>query len=387
MTLASQSAVVLRRARTYEVEHEVASTLQRAMLPESLPEPMGFRVQGRYRAATGHLDVGGDWFDAVELGVDRLALVVGDVVGRGLPAATAMGQLRTAWRALVVHGAEPGEAMEGLEAFAASTIGAECTTVAAAVIDGGRGVVRYACAGHLPPLVVSRDGRTRYLTQGRRPPLGVTEPGRLVEGVEPFYPGETLLLYTDGLVERRHETLDDGLARLSTVASGLVEQTTDRMSDELIDRLTRGSALADDVALLVVRALPVMRRSTPARPERLADMRAEMRSWLGSQGVADAVIADVVLAAGEAAANSLEHGYVGRADAGPLEWGMSLEAGRGIVVSVRDRGTWRGAGADPDRGNGLKLIRALMDDVDIDSSARGTTVTMSRRIEDRHAVV
>jgi len=189
------------------------------------------------------------------------------------------------------------------------------------------------------------------------------------------------------LIERRNETLDDGLARLSTVVSGLVEQSADRMSDELIDRLTRGSALGDDVALLVVRALPMVRQSAPARPELLADMRTEMRSWLGSQGVPDAVIEDVVLAAGEAAANALEHAYVGRTDVGSLEWGMSLEPGRGIVVSVRDHGTWRGAGADPDRGNGLKLIRALMDDVDVDSSGIGTTVMMSRRIEGRHAVV
>jgi serine phosphatase RsbU (regulator of sigma subunit) len=228
---------------------EVAVTLQRAVLgPTVLPD--GFAVH--YEPATGTLEVGGDWYDVVDLPGGRYGVVVGDVVGRGLPAAAVMGQLRSAGRALLLESNSPAHVLSALDRFAALVPGAVCSTVFCAVVDPAAGTLRYSSAGHVPAIVVDADGRSRFLTAAGALPLAVVEDLVRPEADVVLTPGSTLLLYTDGLVERRDEDLDQGMARaVAALAEGrhlppaqLVGVLTDQLLDDSPD---------DDVALLLYR--------------------------------------------------------------------------------------------------------------------------------------
>jgi len=236
------------RERTLLAElSQVALTLQRAILgPVVLPE--GFVV--RYEPAVSQ--VGGDWYDVVALPGGRYGVVVGDVVGHGLDAAAVMGQLRSAARALLLQDGRPARVLESLDRFAALLPGARCTTVFCAVVDPERGEVVYASAGHLPAMVAEADGHSRLLDQALFVPLGVLPSARREETTAVLPAGATLLLYTDGLVERRGESLDVGLRR---AAAALVAHRESPL-EEVADRLARdlvGEEPDDDIALLVYR--------------------------------------------------------------------------------------------------------------------------------------
>ena len=228
---------------------EVAVTLQRAVLgPTSLPA--GFAVH--YEPATGTLEVGGDWYDVVDLPDGRYGVVVGDVVGRGLAAAAVMGQLRSAGRALLLESHSPAHVLWALDRFAALVPGAAVSTVFCAVVDPRDGTVRYSSAGHPPAMVVQADGTSSFLEDASSLPLSVREHLLRPEADVVLQRGSTLLLYTDGLVERRDEELDEGMARAADVlADGrhlppaeLAELLTKRLLDDAPD---------DDVAFLLYR--------------------------------------------------------------------------------------------------------------------------------------
>ena len=243
---AERAAAEQERSRYFS---EVAVTLQRAVLaPTVLPE--GFAAH--YAPATRTLEVGGDWYDVVHLADGRYGVVVGDVVGRGLGAAAVMGQLRSAARALLLESRSPAQVLSALDTFAERTPGALCTTVFCGVVDHSTGRVRYSSAGHLPAVVADPDGGTRLLEEARGLPLAVEPCRERSESDADLSPGSTLLLYTDGLVERRDEPLDDGVGRAAEVlaAHGALPP------EELAETLTRellGSARDDDVAFLVYR--------------------------------------------------------------------------------------------------------------------------------------
>jgi serine phosphatase RsbU (regulator of sigma subunit) len=229
---------------------EVAVTLQRAVLgPTVLPE--GFAVH--YEPASGTLEVGGDWYDVVDLPDGRYGVVVGDVVGRGLPAAAVMGQLRSAIRALLLESHSPAHVLAALDRFAELVPGASCSTVCCAVVDPGAGTLRYSSAGHVPAIVVDADGASRYLTAAGSLPLAV-----VADLVRPQHdvvlaPGSTLLLYTDGLVERRDEDLDAGMARATTALRDGRHLPPVELAGLLTDQLL-SDAPDDDVAFLVYRS-------------------------------------------------------------------------------------------------------------------------------------
>jgi serine phosphatase RsbU (regulator of sigma subunit) len=228
---------------------DVAVTMQRAVLgPTVLPE--GFAVH--YEPATGTLEVGGDWYDVVDLPGGRYGVVVGDVVGRGLDAAAVMGQLRSAGRALLLESQSPAHVLMALDRFAALVPGAAVSTVFCAVIDPRKGTVRYSCAGHLPAIVVDEDGASRVLGDASSLPLAVVDGLERPEQGAVLAPGSTLLLYTDGLIERRDQVLDEGMAR---VVEALTEGRSLAPAD-LADRLTDillADAPDDDVAFLLYR--------------------------------------------------------------------------------------------------------------------------------------
>jgi phosphoserine phosphatase RsbU/P len=231
---------------------DVALQLQRSLLAGGLTEGPGYTVVTRYRPAAEDLEVGGDWYDAFLLpGRDVVNVSVGDVVGRGISAACAMGQIRSAARALAMSGMGPARTLDLLDAFVERVHDAHAATVVCAEMDPVDRWVRYACAGHLPPLVVHPDGTADYLWDGRSTPLAAirkSEPRP--SGEVTLEPGSRLLLYTDGLIERRDQDLDQGMGRLARTASDLAALRPDDMVDELMVAMLRDEKVRDDVCVL-----------------------------------------------------------------------------------------------------------------------------------------
>jgi serine phosphatase RsbU (regulator of sigma subunit) len=228
---------------------DVAVTLQRAVLGPTVL-PAGFAVH--YEPATGTLEVGGDWYDVVDLPDGRYGVVVGDVVGRGLPAAAVMGQLRSAGRALLLESRSPAHVLSALDRFAELVPGAAVSTVLCAVIDPREGVLRYSSAGHPPAILVEDDGRTRLLEEAASLPLAVVDGLQRPEAEVVLPAGSTLLLYTDGLIERRDEVLDQGIGRATDALSEGHHLGPAELGTLLTERLL-GDAPDDDVAFVLFR--------------------------------------------------------------------------------------------------------------------------------------
>ncbi|MEW6583569.1 MAG: SpoIIE family protein phosphatase, partial [Actinomycetota bacterium] len=376
--LAARAGVAVERAGLFEREHAIAQELQRSLLGPPPASGDDVLVAARYRPGVSGMEIGGDWHDVIRLPDGCVGAAVGDVVGRGLHAAAAMGRLRSALAALASVSDGPAQLLDRLEWFAEGLEGARLATVAYAVIDPVDGRVRYSCAGHPPPLVVSPDGTARFLWDGRSGPIGAFAARRGREAAEALPPGASLLLYSDGLFERRGEPVDAGLERLRTVAARCVAPDVERMADDVVAEMLAGRAQTDDVVLLVIRLTatrePAFTRRFPARPEELAPLRRAVRAWLAQVGVDGGAAQDLILAMGEAAANAVEHAYPrGRGD---VEVRMRLAADGGVSVVVADQGEWRDPPAPGVRGRGTALIRALMDDVAIERRGGGTEVRM-----------
>jgi PAS domain S-box-containing protein len=378
VALASQS---VERAHLYELEHTVAATLQESLLPNSLPEDGRVTVATRYIPGSQELDVGGDWYDVVHVTDDRIGVAIGDVVGHGLDAASAMGQLRSALRSLALMGEGPATVIRGLDRFARSIRPSTVATVVYAEIDLASNQVRYACAGHPPPLVLVGT-RVRELMDGRTTPLAaLPEPPSTEEGVDAFLPGSLLLLYSDGLIERRGEPLDVGMERLRTLLSAVPSDDPETLADRLLEDLTGDIPQDDDVALLCLRSMArsgSLTTSLPADPAALSELRATVRAWLVAQGVPPDTHDDIVLACDEACANAIEHAFE-RGPGHPIRVELRREDDD-VAIAITDVGTWRAGPPYVDRGRGIEIMRAVMDDVDIRSNDAGTVVTLRRRI-------
>jgi serine phosphatase RsbU (regulator of sigma subunit) len=244
-----------------ERERQVALALQRAMLPEPRLELSGLEVAMRYRPAENALYVGGDWFDVVQLADDAVALAVGDVVGKGLEAAAIMGQLRSALSA-ATHGADgPPEALDTLDRYARTVDGALGTTVVQVRLDRSRGTVRYSRAGHLPPLVVTEDGEVSFLDEAAGPPLGAGfDDDRHPKAQAPFPARATLVLYTDGLIEQRGRSIDEGFAALADAVRRHIDADVEALAEAILEDLHDRRPAPDDTALVIARS------TAPAEP-------------------------------------------------------------------------------------------------------------------------
>lgn len=308
--LGGRLAQGLARARRIDQQRETALALQHALLgPDRLPE--GFAA--RYEPAVPPLEVGGDWYDTVPLPDGRTGIIVGDCVGRGLAAASVMGQLRSACRALLLRDPAPARALAALDAFAATVPGAVCTTVFCGVLDPATGELRHSSAGHPPGVLVRADGSTLLLEGGRSLPLAV-RPGLPRPEATVVLPGRsTLLLYTDGLVERRRGSLAAGIAEAARAVGSGGHLPTAELPDHVTGRMAPGEGYEDDVAVLLYRQPGRLELSLSARPEEAATARAALRGWLTGCGVPAGAARAAAAAGGEAFTGALS----GAPPAGP----------------------------------------------------------------------
>jgi len=249
LDLARRGALALDNARRYAFERDLAVTLQRSLLPRDLPVGPGYRASARYLAGARGTQVGGDWYDVVEVG-DALVLVVGDVVGRGVQAAAVMGQLQATARAYALDGHGPAAVLTRLDRVAHSVPDLHFTTCAVARLEPATGALLVCSAGHLPPVVAHAGGGARLLDVEPGRPLGVGG-GQYVDAPESLPDGAVLLLYTDGLVEERGASLTDGLDRLVSALSAPV-RSADEACDRVLLALGRDAGSDDDTALLAV---------------------------------------------------------------------------------------------------------------------------------------
>jgi anti-sigma regulatory factor (Ser/Thr protein kinase) len=251
------------------------------------------------------------------------------------------------------------------------------------VMEPDQGTARYASAGHVPPLVISPEGEAVYLDSAPNPPLGVFESPAHREITVELTPGSTIVLYTDGLVEQRGVSIDQGLEALRLAASQ-DPCHPDELCDRLVDAMLAIHPADDDIAVLALRALPTapppLHLELPSDPTELGQMRRDLGSWLRQAGASAEAVEVIQMACHEACSNAIEHGY--SFGDGLLWVDGELDEGR-VVLTIRDEGTWveRPDGPPRYRGNGLPLMQALMDSVELShENGSGTAVRMSRSL-------
>lgn len=236
-------------AGLYERERAVARTLQRSLLPERLPTVAGFSLAARYLAAPGG-NVGGDWYDSFLLPGGSIAVAIGDVAGRGLGAASVMGKLRNALRAYAVELFSPRHVLQRMNRLLQHLDPEEMATVFYGTIDPGDLTFRFASAGHMSPIIREPDGTVHIRKMEVGPPLGAPSGWSFTDNAEQLQPGTSVILFTDGLVERRDASLDDGFLSLAELCRA--ELTPEKRCDAIVDELTADGHLGDDVAFLVI---------------------------------------------------------------------------------------------------------------------------------------
>jgi len=378
---AARAAPAIGRARLFsELEHEhyVAMLLQRSLLPRALPETVGIQVAARYLPARD--EVGGDWYDVIELPRGLVGVAIGDVVGHGVRAAALMGQLRTALHSYALEGHGPARALELVDRFVQSMGAYAMATAAYAVFDPETSRLRIATAGHLPPIIVS-GGNARVLDLTPGAPLGGFPYGSCPEQEFSLATGEILVLYTDGLVERRGIALSDGINQLAAILSAA--RSAEHACQLALDQMVPLEGLADDLAILALCGNSVpeeLRLELPADPEVLSPTRRLLRRWLRDHGVDEPALSEIALAANEACANAIEHAYPPSAASFLLTAkAVEVEETPEVVIAVRDSGRWRPPRGES-RGRGLTIMHEAMDEVEINPAKDGTEVVMRRRL-------
>lgn len=358
-------AEAAERLRASERRHrETAVTLQRSLLPQELEQPDDLRIAATYQPGGTDAAVGGDWYDVITLGAGRTALVIGDVMGRGVRAAAVMGQLRTAVRAYARLDLPPHEVLQLLDGLAAEIDASQIATCVYAIHDPSEGKLVYASAGHLPILVRDEDGTVRRAEDPTGPPLG-TGGWLHASGSIALPPGSTAVLYTDGLVERRREDIDEGVAALARALSG-ASGTPQVVCDRLLRALGVTAEHDDDVAVLVVQhpsrqgadaelfhnaALELL-GGVEAAPRARAFASGVLSSWRFPVELRDLG----VLATSELVANSLQHGTP------PMRLRLR-RTDRRLIIEVTDGDDHlprrRRAETEDEAGRGISIIATI----------------------------
>ncbi len=364
-----------------ERERAVAETLQRSMLPGHLDLGAFTRVGARYEPAQAAMKVGGDFYDAMTLPDGRVLLVVGDVAGHGLESAVVMGTMRAALRAYVLRDPSPDRLLEELNAFAHTLDRPAMVTCQCLLIEAEAHGLTYTTAGHPPGLIRSADGRVTLLAAPGAPPLGTELLPRFPLTRVPLDVGDTIVLYTDGLVERRGEAIDAGIERLVGAVGG--ERSDDPagpagLAAELVRAQRPDGGYEDDVAVLIATLdAPgaTLELELPATLDVLPSLRRTLQRWLAAKGVSAEEVYDIVFASHEAAANIVEHAYGLRRGQIDVRCRADEDA---VHVTLADHGQWRPPRGEG-RGRGVGLMREVMDEVEIDRFDGGSTVHLLRR--------
>ena len=372
-------AHALMRANVAERERQLAESLQRELLRTDSRSLLA-AVAHRYVPADHGMLVGGDWFDVIDLADNSVAIAVGDVVGSGVPAAVAMSHLRTALSTALISGQTLHRVRDTLDAVALRSHGGAYTTVGCGILNGD-GHLSYFMAGHPPPLLVRCNGDAAFLWGGRSWPLAASDAER-TGGVDDMRldPGDLVIFYTDGLVERRDTPLDDRLEELRLIAAQNAHLPTPVVADRLISELTdRGRH--DDVVVLALRVVGTTAVTHTdvfaARSSRLFSARRALKDWLNGLAIPETAVSDFVIAVNEAIANAVEHGAAH--DASCI---VTVEAARDanrLIACVRDQGRWNRdsrMSASDDRGRGIQIMRSLCSSVEFLRNDDGTTVTL-----------
>ena len=383
LTLAAdRMALAVDHAQRYADGRLLVETMQRSLLPERLPMHARMQVAARYMPAGLAPQIGGDWYDAVELDENRTAVMIGDVVGHGIRAAITMSELRNALRAFAVEGHSPEEALRQLDRVVLATRGpGMIATVLFVAIDAAEGTVTLARAGHPPPALRAVDGSVRFLETGRTLPLGVDPDEVPSQEIYPIKPGETLLLFTDGLVERRGEPITDSFDRLLDALAGAPAEV-DALCEHVLQQTAAEQGRDDDVAVLAVQLLDAsvgsLELNLPATAQSVTVARHRLRAWLEENApeLDPVERGDLEVAWSEACSNVVRHAY------GPAEASFDARASRDghlLRMTVRDTGKWRQPGGRSG-GRGLPLMEVLSDELVIDRQPDSTTVTMIRQL-------
>ncbi|MCG7309606.1 SpoIIE family protein phosphatase [Brachybacterium sp. ACRRE] len=380
--------------RRYDEAHETVVELQKALLPPSLPVLPAVRTAARYLVADRERATGGDWFDAIPLGGGRLALVVGDIVGRGVAASAAMGRLRAILGEFITRSSDLREAVQRADEFASISSDMRASTLCAAVLDVREGRIDYSTCGHPAPLLVGADASSRQLAPSGGTPLGTGGPVRSASA--PIAPGETLLLFSDGLIERAGHTLDEGLGAVEEVIRDAVRDTAlptgspsspaERICQLAVELLSRTGY--DDITTLAAHVLaspqlPV-RVVVPATVDGLLEARGRLSEWVRPLDLSPEELQGLDLAITETLTNAIEHAYpeqgiaTVRVDAALGEDGV-------LEVSVIDEGTWdERTQPSVTSGRGLWIAESATDRLRIAHRGRpgdpGSRVVMRRAL-------
>ena len=354
--LVARAAVCIDNARLYRRERATALTLQRSLLPQDVHRTLGVQIASRYLPSSVASEVGGDWFDVVPLVGGRVALVVGDVMGHGIRAAATMGQLRTVARTLATLDMEPDQVLTHLDEAALASGEAQFATCVCAVYDPADRSCALACAGHLPPVLLSPDGTTELVRAPAGVPLGVG--GFEFESTYFTVPENGILvMYTDGLVERRGADIDDGielLRRTLAASDGSLQETCDAVLSALVPEVAE-----DDIAVIMAQALPVDtdRIDTlqlSGEPNLVAQARRFTRDTLERWGLTS-LIGTAELLVSELVTNALLH------TASPVRLRLIRDRILTLEVADRDNRTpkLRRVDAFDEGGRGMVLVNDL----------------------------
>lgn len=393
--LGHRIGMYIETAHAFERERSIARSLQRSLLPSDIPLVPGAQFAARCVPGVSGVDVGGDWYDIIPLREGYVAFAVGDVAGRGLIAAATMGQLRSSLRAYLLEGLGPGEALSRLNAFILSQERMQYATVMLGVLQCSTGRVRMACAGHLPPISIDSEQGVHSIALQPSLPVGVFGDQQFVEENFMLSAGQSVVLFTDGLVESRYTDLETGTDDLAkrllpgSAPEQLLQQALSSVSSDSVDDVTFlalrylgvGAAVIDD-------ALPHIVLTMPAVPKSAARVRRHLYKFCEQAGMHGARAFDLQLAVGEAVANAIEHAYNGAQQA-IFSVHARLEDGE-VLVDVLDQGRWREGVPTPrgqlsERGRGVSLMRALCDRVRIDRTLVGTRIQLGLQLEEPQA--
>lgn len=377
--LGKRMALALHASHALAREHRVADTLQRALLPEKLPQSARISASAAYLPGTQEAIVGGDWYDVFDLPDGRTAFSIGDVAGHGLDAAVIMGEVRQAFRAAAVNPKSPSLVLERANTIVNMRADSAIVTAIFGILERDTATVTYAVAGHPPPIFAARGG-TAITLPATGIPLGVAESVYTRDWTFTLPPGSLFTLYTDGLTEHSRDVAR-GEEQLLTAVRAQVASPSGEPARAIVGRIFGERDNVDDVAALVLAVTDDSPESFffdfSALPLAVPIVRQALGRFLERRGVAREDAYAVLLAVGEAAANAVEHAYANEPGLVSVRAAFVEDA---LVVDVVDGGRWKPNEPREERGRGIRIMRALMDRIEIRTTQAETNVRFTLRL-------